>query len=81
MYIANQGIKERPRFFFLEANPQGKGLASLSSIYLSVYLGFPGGSGVKNPLALQKTQETWVHSLGREDPIEKGMAPPREGDG
>ena len=36
---------------------------------------------VKNLLAMQETQETWVHSLGREDPIEKGMAPPREGDG
>ena len=26
---------------------------------------------VKNPLAIQ---ETWVQSLGREDPLEKGMA-------
>ena len=24
------------------------------------YLGFPGGSVVKNPLAMQETQETWV---------------------
>ena len=35
-------------------------------------LGFPGGSdGLKN---LPATQETWVRSLGREDPLEKGMA-------
>ena len=27
---------------------------------------------VQNPPA---TQETWVRSLGREDPLEKGMAP------
>ena len=34
-------------------------------------LGFPGGSGVKNLLAVQ---ETWVRSLDWEDPLEKGMA-------
>ena len=33
--------------------------------------GFPGGSVVKNPPAVQKT---YVQSLGREDPLEKGMA-------
>ena len=31
--------------------------------------GFPGGSEVKNPLAMQ---ETWVWPLGWEDPLEKG---------
>ena len=36
--------------------------------------GFPGGSGVKNPLAMQETQETWVCSLSQEDPLEEGMA-------
>ena len=29
---------------------------------------------VKNPPAVQETEETWVPSLGREDPLEKGMA-------
>ena len=29
---------------------------------------------VKNPPAVQETQETWVQSLGREDPLEEGMA-------
>ena len=33
--------------------------------------GFPGGSLVKN---LPAQQETWVQSLGREDPLEEGMA-------
>ena len=33
--------------------------------------GFPGGPVVKNPLAKQETQ---VRSLGREDPLEKGVA-------
>ena len=32
---------------------------------------FSGGSVVKNPPAVQ---ETHVRSLGREDPLEKGMA-------
>ena len=31
----------------------------------------PGGSGVKNS---QAVQETWVQSLGWEDPLEEGMA-------
>ena len=35
------------------------------------YLGFPGGSSVKNPPVMQGTQ---VQSLGREDPLEKEMA-------
>ena len=29
---------------------------------------------VKNLPAMQKTQETWVQSLGGEDPLEEGMA-------
>ena len=37
-------------------------------------LGFPGGLAVKNPPVMQESQETWVRSLGREDPLEKEMA-------
>ena len=29
---------------------------------------------VKNPLPMQETKETWVHSLGWEDPLEEGTA-------
>ena len=29
---------------------------------------------VKNPPGTQETQETWVLSLGQEDPLEEGMA-------
>ena len=36
--------------------------------------GLPGGSEVKDPSAVQDTQETWVRSLGQEDPLQKGMA-------
>ena len=28
----------------------------------------------KNLPAMQETQETWVRSLGQEDPLEEGMA-------
>ena len=28
---------------------------------------------VKNPPAVQETQETWVRSLGQEDPVEEAM--------
>ena len=34
-------------------------------------MGFPGGSVIKNPSAMQETQ---VKSLGWEDPLEKEMA-------
>ena len=34
-------------------------------------LGFPSGSVVKHPPAMW---ETWVQSLGQEDPLEKEMA-------
>ena len=33
-------------------------------------MGFPGDAVVKNPPAIQ---ETWVWSLGQEDPLEKEM--------
>ena len=29
---------------------------------------------VKSPAAMQETQETWVQSLGQEDPLKKEMA-------
>ena len=34
-------------------------------------MGFPAGSVVKN---LPAMQETWVRSLGQEDPLEQGVA-------
>ena len=45
-----------------------------SDVPLSSSLVFPRGSVVKNPPAMQKMQETWVRSLGWEDPLEEGMA-------
>ena len=46
-----------------------------SVLYDSLYVGgFPSGSAVKNLPAVQQTQETWVPSLGQEDPLEEEMA-------
>ena len=39
--------------------------------FFSSDVGFPSGSDVKNPPAMQKT---WIQSLGWKDPLEKGMA-------
>ena len=39
-----------------------------------VYMGFPGGSVVKNPPANAGDEETGVQSLGQKDPLEKEMA-------
>ena len=36
--------------------------------------GFPDGSGVKNPSAMQEMQETQVQSLGWDDTLEEVMA-------
>ena len=36
--------------------------------------GFPSGSAIKNPPAMQEPQELRVRSLGQEDPLEEGMA-------
>ena len=41
---------------------------------MKLYQGFPDGSAVKNPPAMQEIQEMWVRSLGWEDPLEEGMA-------
>ena len=38
------------------------------------FQGFPGGSAVKTLPAVQEPWETWVPSLGREDPLEEGTA-------
>ena len=35
--------------------------------------GFPGGSVVKDPPAVQETQEMWVRFLGQEGSLEEGM--------
>ena len=45
-----------------------------NAIYSAYYGASPGGSVVRNPPAMEELQETRVQSLGREDPLEEGMA-------
>ena len=49
--------------------------SSVLVVYISVYfyLGFEGGSAVKNPPALQEMQ---IPSLGRKDPLERSKWQP-----
>ena len=47
------------------------GMLEISDEELKGNYAFPGGSVVKNPPA---NAETWVWSLGQEDPLEKKMA-------
>ena len=56
----------------LTVDTDSASLRSILSMTLILDMGFPGGSAVKN---LPATQETWVWSLGQEDPLEDGMAP------
>ena len=44
------------------------------SIHPKIVVGFPSGSVIKNPPAMQESQETQVRSMGQEDPLEKEMA-------
>ena len=49
-------------------------LRGLSWNLLLIREGFPGGSAMENPPAVQEPQEMWVRSLGWEDPLEEEMA-------
>ena len=42
--------------------------------YIRVAWGFPGSSVVKNLPPMQKMQEMWVRSLGKQGPLEEEMA-------
>ena len=59
--VSNSITKGRFSNFFLIKLPYG------------MSLGFPGGSVVKKQKTPFPMQETWVQSLGREDPLEKEM--------
>ena len=43
-----------------------------SNIY--IYIGFPGGSAVKNTPAIQEMPETWVQSLSWEGRLKEELA-------
>ena len=39
-----------------------------------MFMGFPGVASGKGPACQCRRHETWVQSLGQEDPLEEGMA-------
>ena len=58
----------------MEVGKQGREYGLNHTTWKCVYMlikGFPGASAVKN---LPVMQETWVQSLGQEDPVEEGTA-------
>ena len=75
---ASQAIAEKQRKqLFFTFGPHH--LQSFSSILPNWFaqqpiLGFSGGSVGKESSCNVREQGTWVQSLGREDPLEKGMA-------
>ena len=51
-------------------------LGCISLIQSQIAWGLHSGSVVKSLTAIQEWQKMWVRSLGREDPLKKGMATP-----
>ena len=45
------------------------------ALIIDISLGFPSGPVVKNPPAMQETQEMQVQSLGWEDPLKRKWQP------
>ena len=43
-------------------------------MYSIINIGFPRGSAVKNPPAMEESQKRQVPSLGQENPLEEGMS-------
>ena len=59
---------------FTENGPSVCSLHPLELTKSALRTGTRGRSWERTCLWLQETQETWVQSLGREDPLEKEMA-------
>ena len=47
---------------------------SRTEVLYIIYVGLSRWLSVKNPPAMQETQEIWVLSLDQEDPLEEDMA-------
>ena len=58
-------------FFWLRMQSR---IACYIELWYVLLWGFPDGSAVKNPPAMQETQKMWVPVLGQEDPLESDTA-------
>ena len=65
-------------FFFFSWTQSNVWLVEILEILLYrhayVPMGFPGGTSDKEPVCKCRRHETWVQSLGWEDPLEEDMA-------
>ena len=61
--------KSEVNYFFYEIQ-----ISRVAQKISNLELRLPSGSAVKNPPAMQGLQESWLQSLGQEDPLEKDMA-------
>ena len=68
----SKGFSKQEYWSGLPSSPSPRDLPDLEYLDPSLSEGFPGGSVVKNPPS--KAGETWVQSLGQEDPLEKETA-------
>ena len=58
-----------------QGHTAGKGVKMKVGTSAAGPRGFPGGSVIKNPSAMQEMQETQVRSLGQEDPLGRKWQP------
>ena len=71
-YYEKLSLKVEKYVIFFSGAEKNK--ANLIQCLYTQGLGFPGGSVVNNPPAMQKTQETQIWSLWWEEPLKEGMA-------
>ena len=64
-------VSHREPYSVPRGNQNRKKSLKRGDIYIYIYMGFPGGSVVRNNLA---RQEAWVPPQDRGDPLEKGVA-------
>ena len=68
------GTGESDRLPSMGSHRVGHDWSDLAAAAAALYMGFPGGSAVKNLPAMQERQEMQVQFLGQENPLEEGTA-------
>ena len=71
-------VSARPSLHYCFCSNVSSSFSDLSQSFCHTLLhstwGFPGDLALKKPPAVQEIWETWVQSLGGEDPLEEGRA-------
>ena len=62
------------QYTLLDVRPEELGSETGCKSHLTTSCVFTGGSVVKNLSTVRETQETWIQSLGQEDPLGKELA-------